>query len=50
MPRASWPALLCYIYVYVVLYQAIGTAIMCYLGGKLFYKLFCSKKTTVHVT
>ena len=34
MLRASYPALLCYIFVYAILYQLIETAIM-----KLLYKL-----------
>ena len=43
MPRASEPALLCYTFAYGILYQGIKTAIMCYLGRKLFYKLFRNK-------
>ena len=39
-----------YIFVYRILYQAIETVIMYYLGRKLYYKLFFSKKTTVHIT
>ena len=47
----EYHSLLCSIilFVYGILYQAVETTIVCYLGRKLFYKLFSSKKTTVLV-
>ena len=39
-----------YIFVYRILYQALETAIMYYLGRKLYYKFFFSMKTTAHIT
>ena len=39
-----------YIFVYWIFYQTTETVIIDYLGRKLYYKLFFSKKATVHIT